>query len=57
MKANYAEIFKIRNLEADFQQVLLVQVFWNFHNIIVKHHNLNSVKKSKKKKKKKKKKS
>ena len=37
MNANYAEICRVGNLEADFQQVLLVQFFWNFHNIIVKH--------------------
>ena len=32
MNANYAEIYRIGNLEADFQQVPLVQFFWNFHN-------------------------
>ena len=36
MNANYAEICRVGNLEADFQQVRLVQFFWNFHNIIVK---------------------
>ena len=36
MHANYAEICRVGNLEADFQQVLLVQFFWNFHNIVVK---------------------
>ena len=41
MKANYAEICRVGNLEADFQQVMLVQIFWNFHN------NSNSVKKNK----------
>ena len=34
MNANYAEICRVGN--ADFQQVQLVQFFWNFHNIIVK---------------------
>ena len=37
MNENYAEICRVGNLEADFQQVLLVQFFWNFHNIVVKH--------------------
>ena len=37
MYAYYAEIYKVSNLEADFQQVLLVIFFWNFHNIVVKH--------------------
>ena len=36
MNANYSEIFRVGNLEADFQQVLLVPFFWNFHNIVVK---------------------
>ena len=36
MIANYAEICRVGNLEADFQQVSLVQLFWNFHNIVVK---------------------
>ena len=36
MNANYAEICRIGNMEADFQQVTLVQIFENFHNI-VKH--------------------
>ena len=37
MNENYAEICSLGNLETDFQQVLLVQLFWNFHNIVVKH--------------------
>ena len=36
MTANYAEICWVGNLEADFQQVALIQLFWNFHNIVVK---------------------
>ena len=36
MNANYAEICRVGNLEADFQQVMFVQFFWNFHNIVVK---------------------
>ena len=28
---------RLGNLEADFQQVLLIQFFENFHNIVVKH--------------------
>ena len=34
MNANYAKICKVGILEADFQQVLLVQFFGNFHNIV-----------------------
>ena len=37
MNANYAEICRVDNLEADFQQVVLVHLFCNFHNIVVKH--------------------
>ena len=37
MNANYAEICGVGNLEADFQRFPLVQCFWNFHNIVVKH--------------------
>ena len=37
MTANYAEINRVGNFEADFQQVPLVQFFWNFHSIVVKH--------------------
>ena len=37
MKANYAEICRVGNLGADFQQVLLDQFFWNFHSIVVKY--------------------
>ena len=37
MNEIYVEICRVGNLEADFQQVLLIQFFWNFHNIVVKH--------------------
>ena len=37
MNASNTKICMIGNLEEDFQQVPLVQFFWNFHNIIVKH--------------------
>ena len=37
MNANYAEICRVGNLEADVQKVLRVQFIWNFHNIVVKH--------------------
>ena len=37
MNANYAEICWVGNLEADFLRFPLVQVFWNYHNIVVKH--------------------
>ena len=35
--ANYAEIGRAGKLEVDYQQVLLVKIFWNFHNIVMKH--------------------
>ena len=38
MNANYAEICRVGNLEADFQQVLLGQFFWNIHSIVVEQH-------------------
>ena len=37
MAANDAEIGNVGKLEAGFQQVLFVQIFWNFHNIGVKY--------------------
>ena len=39
MKANNAEICRVGNFEADFEQATLVWFFWNFHNnvIVVKH--------------------
>ena len=37
MNANYAEICRVGNLKSVCQQVLLVQFFWNFHNIAAKH--------------------
>ena len=37
MNANFEEICRVGNLEADFQQVLFIKFFWNFHNIVVKH--------------------
>ena len=36
MNANYADIYRVGNLEADFQQGMLVQFFWKFHNTVVK---------------------
>ena len=33
MAANYAEIGRVGKLEAGFQQVPFVQIFWNFHCI------------------------
>ena len=38
MAANYLEIGWVGKLKEGFQEVLLVQIFWNFHNIIMKHH-------------------
>ena len=37
MAANYAEIGRVGNLEAGFQQVLFVQNFWKFHNIVMEY--------------------
>ena len=36
MNANNAEFCRVGNFKTDFQQVPLVQFFWNFHNIVVK---------------------
>ena len=38
MNTNFAEICKVGNMVADFQQIPQVQFSWNFHNIAVKHH-------------------
>ena len=35
MAAKYAEIGRVGKLKAGFQ---LVQIFLNFHNIVLKHH-------------------
>ena len=40
MAANYAEIGRLGKLEADFQQIPFVKIFWNFHSIVVKYHKL-----------------
>ena len=61
MAAIYAEIGRVGKLQAVFQQVRLIKMSWNFHNIVMKHHLLKlgtkykicSQKKKKKKKKKK----
>ena len=37
MAANHAETLMVGNLEADFPNVPLVQIFQNFHNFVVKH--------------------
>ena len=47
MSANYAEICRIGNLEADFQQIPLVQFSEIFTKMLQNINNLNSVKKSK----------
>ena len=36
MNENYTEICRVGELKAIFQQVPLVQIFWNFLNIVVK---------------------
>ena len=48
MNAGYAEICRVDNLEVDFQQVLLVQFFWNLKILLWNNNYLNSGKKSKK---------
>ena len=48
MDVNYAEICWVGNLEADFQQVWLVQFFLNFHNIVLKHQYFKFSKEKKK---------
>ena len=49
MNANYAETFRVGNLEADFQQVTLVQFFSEIFTILLGNiNNSNSAKKSKK---------
>ena len=48
INANYVEICKVGSLEADFQQVPLVQFFWNFYNIFLwNSYYSNSAKKGK----------
>ena len=37
MAKNNAEIVKVGKFEACFRQIPFVQIFWNFHNIIVKY--------------------
>ena len=37
MIANYSEIGGVGKLEAGFQQVSFVQIFWNFHEIVMNH--------------------
>ena len=37
MNATNEEICRVGDLEAYFQQVLLVHFFWIFYNIVVKH--------------------
>ena len=36
MAADYAKIDRVASLDASFQQVPLLQNFWNFHNIVMK---------------------
>ena len=37
MAAKYAEIGRVGKLEANFQQVHLVQTFLNLYNIVMEH--------------------
>ena len=48
MNANYAEIYRVGNLETKFQQVPLVQFFWIYYNIVVKHQQFQFTKEKKK---------
>ena len=36
MAAHSAELGKVSELEANIQQVWFIQIFWNFHDIVVK---------------------
>ena len=49
MNANYAEICRVGNLEADFQQRLVVQFSEIFTILLRNINNSNSIKKCKKK--------
>ena len=48
MNANYAEIYRVGNLETDFQQVPLIQFSENFTILLWNINKLNLAKKSKK---------
>ena len=48
MNGNYAEICRVGNLEAYFQQLPLVHFFSNFHSIVVKNSNSYLAKNDKK---------
>ena len=48
MNANYAEFWRVSNLEADFQLVFLLNLSEIFSILIWNINNLNSVKESKK---------
>ena len=37
MAAKYAKIDRMGSLDADFKEVLLVQTFWKFQNIVIEH--------------------
>ena len=37
MVSNYANIDRVGSLDAGFQQVPLVQKFWNFHYMVIEH--------------------
>ena len=50
MSAKYAKIDRVGSLNEDFQQVPLVQTFWNFPNIVMEHQWFNEWRNAKKKK-------
>ena len=37
MAAKYAKNDRVGSLDAGFQQVPLIEIFWNFHNIVMEH--------------------
>ena len=37
MAAKSTKNDRVGSLDADFQQVPLVQIFWNFHSIVIEH--------------------
>ena len=44
LAAKHVEIGRVYKLEALFQQIPLVQNFWNFHNFVVEHQYFNKQK-------------
>ena len=43
MAAKYAKIDRVGSLDADFQQIPLLQTFWNFQNTVMEHQSFNII--------------